>query len=156
MHPRGAHQQRGYKLHLVTGDGDIPLSAYLSSASLHDSQAAIILEQSAAQRTKVVFYQLKDRAYDAQAIREHSVKMGTVPIIERRDYRTAPSYQNGTRPCSALQRPQCRGARQLRSQRQTRRAHAASAKSRQSDDAPHVRHPGDERRGTHPPSDLSR
>jgi Transposase DDE domain/Transposase domain (DUF772) len=84
---------RGYKLHLVTGDGDIPLSAYLSSANLHDSQAAIILEQSVAQRTRAVFYQLKDSAYDAQAIREHSVKMGSVPIIEKRDYRAPDSIR---------------------------------------------------------------
>jgi Transposase domain (DUF772)/Transposase DDE domain len=78
---------RGYKLHLATGDGDIPLSAYLSSASLHDSQAAIILEQSVAQRTGAVFYQLKDSAYDAEAIRCHSEKIGSVPIVEKRDYR---------------------------------------------------------------------
>ena len=78
---------RGFKLHLVTGDGDIPLCAYLSSASMHDSQAAIILEQSVAERTGAVFYQLKDSAYDAQAIRAHSEKMGSIPIIEKRDYR---------------------------------------------------------------------
>ena len=30
----------GYKLHVVTGDGDVPLACLLSSASLHDSQAA--------------------------------------------------------------------------------------------------------------------
>jgi hypothetical protein len=82
---------RGYKLHLVTGDGDIPLCAYLSSASLHDSQAAIILEQCVAERTGAVFYQLKDSAYDAQAIRAHSVKMGSIPIIEKRDYRSPES-----------------------------------------------------------------
>jgi hypothetical protein len=81
----------GYKLHLITGDGDIPLCAYLSSASLHDSQAAIILEQSLAERTGAVLYQLKDSAYDAQAIRAHSVKMGSVPVIQKRDYRDAGS-----------------------------------------------------------------
>jgi hypothetical protein len=54
---------------------------------MHDSQAAIILEQSAAARTKAMLYQLKDSAYDAQAIREHSQKIGSVPIIEKRDYR---------------------------------------------------------------------
>jgi Transposase domain (DUF772)/Transposase DDE domain len=78
---------KGYKLHLSTGDGGIPLAAYLSSASMHDSQAAIILEQSVAERTQAVFYQLKDSAYDAQAIRAHSEKMGSVPIIEKRSYR---------------------------------------------------------------------
>ena len=33
----------GYKLHLDIADGDIPISAVLTSASLHDSQAAIPL-----------------------------------------------------------------------------------------------------------------
>jgi hypothetical protein len=80
---------RGYKLHIITGDGDIPLSAYLSSASMHDSQAAIILEQSAAARIKALLYQLKDSAYDAAAIRAHSEKIGSIPIIEKRDYRSA-------------------------------------------------------------------
>lgn len=55
---------------------------------MHDSQAAIILEQSVAQRTNALYYQLKDSAYEAQAIREHSVMMGSVPIIEKRDYRS--------------------------------------------------------------------
>jgi len=79
---------RGYKLHIATGDGDIPLYAYLSSASMHDSQAAIIIEQQVAERTRGVLYQLKDSAYDAQAIREHSAKVGSVPIIEKRNYRS--------------------------------------------------------------------
>jgi len=33
----------GYKLHSDTADGDIPVTAILTSASLHDSQAAIPL-----------------------------------------------------------------------------------------------------------------
>jgi hypothetical protein len=72
----------GYKFHLSTGDGDIPLAAYLSSASLHDSQAAIILQQSVAERTKVVLYHLMDAAYDAAAIKTHSQLVGSVPIID--------------------------------------------------------------------------
>ena len=31
----------GYKLHIDAADGDIPLGCLLTSASLHDSQAAI-------------------------------------------------------------------------------------------------------------------
>ena len=38
---------KGYKLHLVVGDGDIPLCAFLSSASMHDSQAMIPMMQRA-------------------------------------------------------------------------------------------------------------
>ena len=33
----------GYKLHIDTADGDIPISCLLTSASVHDSQAAIPL-----------------------------------------------------------------------------------------------------------------
>jgi hypothetical protein len=40
----------GYKLHLDVIDGDIPVSAVLTSASLHDSQVAIPLAQMTAQR----------------------------------------------------------------------------------------------------------
>jgi hypothetical protein len=37
--PRAIRQAGGYKLHLDVADGDIPISAVLTSASLHDSQA---------------------------------------------------------------------------------------------------------------------
>ncbi|HBC89010.1 MAG TPA: hypothetical protein DCZ94_18885 [Lentisphaeria bacterium] len=33
---------RGYKLYIDTMDGDVPISAHLISASVHDSQVAII------------------------------------------------------------------------------------------------------------------
>ena len=49
----GSHMKEswiGYKLHLDCIDGDIPVSAILSSASLHDSQAAIPLSQMSYQR----------------------------------------------------------------------------------------------------------
>jgi hypothetical protein len=72
----------GYKLHLSTGDGGVPLAAYLSSASMHDSQAAIILQQSVAQRTRAVLYDLADAAYDAAPIKAHSQAQGSVPIID--------------------------------------------------------------------------
>jgi len=79
----------GYKLHLSTGDGDVPLCAYLSSASLHDSQPAIILQQSVAQRTRAVLYDLKDAAYDAAAIKAHCQAQGSVPIIDANKRRGA-------------------------------------------------------------------
>ena len=49
---RKGHQESwiGYKLHLDTVDGDFPASAILTSASMHDSQAAIPLAQLTAQR----------------------------------------------------------------------------------------------------------
>lgn len=77
----------GYKLHLDVADGQIPISCILTSASVHDSQAAIPLaELSALQVTNL--YDLMDSAYDAEAIRKRSRDLGHVPIIDcnpRRD-----------------------------------------------------------------------
>ena len=41
----------GYKLHIDVADGQIPISCLLTSASLHDSQAAIPLATLSAERT---------------------------------------------------------------------------------------------------------
>jgi hypothetical protein len=71
---------RGYKLHLDSIDGDIPVSAILTSASLHDSQAAIPLAQLSAQRVTAL-YALMDGAYDAPPIDAFSRHLGQVPII---------------------------------------------------------------------------
>ena len=73
---------RGYKLHLDVIDGDIPVSAILTSASLHDSQVAIPLAQMSAARI-VSLYDLADAAYDAKEIREMSERLGHVAIIDR-------------------------------------------------------------------------
>jgi hypothetical protein len=72
---------RGYKLHLSVMDGDIPVSAILTSASTHDSQVAIPLLQMSAQRVRGL-YDLLDSAYDAQAIHGFCRSLGHVPIIE--------------------------------------------------------------------------
>jgi len=53
----------GYKLHLDLADGCIPISAILTSASVHDSQVAIPLATITAQRV-VNLYDLMDAAYD--------------------------------------------------------------------------------------------
>lgn len=71
----------GYKLHLDVADGDIPISGLLTSASLHDSQAAIPLASMTAQRV-TSFYDLMDAAYDAPEIKAHSRALGHVPIID--------------------------------------------------------------------------
>ena len=71
----------GYKLHIDVADGDIPVSCLLTSASLHDSQAAIPLARMTAQRVTNL-YDLMDSAYDAPEIREISRSLGHVPIIE--------------------------------------------------------------------------
>jgi hypothetical protein len=72
---------KGYKLHVDTLDGDIPVSAVLTAASLHDSQAAIPLAQMSAERV-TNFYDLMDAAYDAGAIRTCSEKLGHIAIID--------------------------------------------------------------------------
>jgi hypothetical protein len=77
------HKQywRGYKLHLDVADGQIPISAVLTSASLHDSQVAIPLAAMSTQRVTYC-YELMDSAYDAYHITEQSRGMGHVPIID--------------------------------------------------------------------------
>ncbi len=71
----------GYKLHIDVADGQIPVSCILTSASLHDSQAAIPLATMSAERTTNC-YDLMDAAYDAVQIREHSRALGHVPLID--------------------------------------------------------------------------
>src|SRR6201984_2847076 len=71
----------GYKLHLDVADGDIPISAILTSASLHDSQAAIPLATMTASRV-INLYDLMDSAYDAPEIKAKSIALGHVPIID--------------------------------------------------------------------------
>lgn len=75
------HYWRGYKLHLDVADGQIPISAVLTSASVHDSQAAIPLAIMSTQRV-TYFYELMDSAYDAHEILEHSQGMQHVPIVD--------------------------------------------------------------------------
>jgi len=72
---------RGYKLHLDVADGQIPITAVLTSASLHDSQVAIPLATITTQRVTYC-YELMDSAYDAHHIREQSRRLGHVPIID--------------------------------------------------------------------------
>ena len=76
------YQERwtGYKLHIDAIDGGIPVS-WLTSASVHDSQAAIPLARLTASRVDSL-YDLMDSAYDAPEIRAFSQKLGHVPIID--------------------------------------------------------------------------
>jgi hypothetical protein len=71
----------GYKLHIDTADGDIPISCLLTAASLHDSQAAIPLALITASRV-VNLYDLMDSAYDAPEISDNSRALRHVPIID--------------------------------------------------------------------------
>lgn len=77
------HQKywRGYKLHLDVADGQIPISAILTGASLHDSQVAIPLATMTAARVTSL-YDVMDTAYDAGEILAHSRSLGHVPIVK--------------------------------------------------------------------------
>ncbi len=70
-----------YKLHVDCIDGDIPVSAILTSTSLHDSQAAVPLAQMSQERITNL-YDLMDSAYDAPQIHSLSEAMGHKPIID--------------------------------------------------------------------------
>lgn len=78
------HQQywRGYKLHLDVADGQIPISALLTGANVHDSQAAIPLMTLSSARVTYL-YDLMDSAYAAAAIRDHSLELGHRPITDQ-------------------------------------------------------------------------
>jgi hypothetical protein len=92
------HYWRGYKLHLDVADGQIPISAVLTGASVHDSQVAIPLATMSSQRVTYC-YELMDAAYDAQHIVEHSRGMGHVPIVD-------PPERGGRNKSTILPHPQ--------------------------------------------------
>ena len=71
----------GYKLHIDTADGDIPVTAILTSASVHDSQAAIPLMRLTGERVTYL-YDLADAAYCSGVIRAVSRQEGHVPLID--------------------------------------------------------------------------
>ncbi len=89
---------KGYKLHLDWADGEIPISCVLTSASVHDSQVAIPLATMTAQRVTNL-YDLMDAAYDAKEIRDHSLRLGHVPIID--ENRRRHDARPGKDPASA-------------------------------------------------------
>lgn len=71
----------GYKLHIDVADGQIPISCLLTSASVHDSQAAIPLATLSADRVTNL-YDLMDAAYDMDEIRQYSRSLGHMPLID--------------------------------------------------------------------------
>ena len=76
----------GYKLHIDTADGDVPISCLLTAASVHDSQVALPLATITASRVTNL-YDLMDSAYDVQEIRDKSRALGHVPIIDHKTRR---------------------------------------------------------------------
>ena len=75
------HHWVGYKFHVDVGDGELPLAAVTTSASVHDSQVAIPLMKLTAARVSS-WYELMDSAYHAAPIHRMSQELGHVPIIE--------------------------------------------------------------------------
>jgi len=71
----------GYSLHVDWADGEIPISCLLTSASMHDSQAAIPLAHLSAPRVTSL-YDLMDAAYDDTLIRQLSADLNHVPLID--------------------------------------------------------------------------
>jgi IS5 family transposase len=71
----------GYKLHLDVDDNGIPLTAVVTSASVHDSQAAIPLELITNSRVTSL-YSLMDAAYNSDLINKTVTEAGKVPIVD--------------------------------------------------------------------------
>jgi hypothetical protein len=71
---------KGYKLHAAVDDHCVPLAVILTSASLHDSQAAIPLAIKA-DKVSNNFYDLMDSAYNVGGILAHSKSLGHVPLV---------------------------------------------------------------------------
>jgi IS5 family transposase len=98
----------GYKLHLDVADGQIPVTCLLTSASLHDSQAAIPMAEMTAQLVTSL-YDLMDKGYESTHIEQHSEKLGHVPIIDRQKRSAdsvgmAPHQQERFRERTAVER----------------------------------------------------
>jgi transposase len=71
----------GGSLHISVVDGDIPITAFYSGANVHDSSVALPLIQETSKRVKYM-YDLQDAGYDADIIREFSIKHNHKPIID--------------------------------------------------------------------------
>ena len=75
------HSWHGYKLHIDTIDGDIPVKAILTSASVHDSQVMLPLMRATSARLTYC-YDVADAAYCSPILREASRALGHVPLID--------------------------------------------------------------------------
>ena len=77
-------------------DGQLPISAVPTSASVHDSPVAIPPMTLTSGRVTHL-YELMDSAYDADSIHAHSRQLNHVPII-------APHPRRGTKKPSQMQK----------------------------------------------------
>ena len=112
---QGATQYwRGYKLHLDVADGQIPITTLVTSANLHDSQAAIPMMRESSRRVTYL-YDLMDSAYDAEAIRQCSERLNHVPII---DWKTR-SGSKTQLACRKIEQPELSPAERIRFRERT-------------------------------------
>jgi len=103
----------GYKLHIDTADGEIPISCVLTAASVHDSQVAIPLATITAGRVTNL-YDLMDSAYDVAAIKQYSRELNHVPIIDINPRATPGLKQELADEAKRLRRVGHRTAEQIR------------------------------------------
>ena len=75
------HKWTGGKLHLAVVDGDIPITAIYSSASVHDSSLALPLIKESSEKVNYL-YDLADAAYDTSIIKNYSKELNHRPIID--------------------------------------------------------------------------
>jgi hypothetical protein len=86
------HRWVGYKLHWDVSDSEIPLSCILTSASTHDSQAAIPLATMTAQRVTAC-YELMDAGYHSEHIQAYCEGLGHVVLIPDVERKNKPAAQ---------------------------------------------------------------
>jgi len=71
----------GYKIHLAVCDSGIPISFFVSGASVHDSKLAIPLLRKAKERCTYL-YALMDGGYSSTQIEDYSHFIGVIPVID--------------------------------------------------------------------------
>ena len=71
----------GYKMHIDTADCGVPIAAIISSASMHDSRAAVPLSLMSKSRVTNL-YDVMDAAYCSAELQEHCRSLGHVPLID--------------------------------------------------------------------------
>jgi len=72
---------KGYKLHLDVTDIGLPITAIVTGANVHDSQAAIPMEKLTEKKV-VHLYSVMDAAYDAKPISNYIQSKNHVPLID--------------------------------------------------------------------------
>lgn len=77
----------GFKLHIDTADGGVPITCILTSASVHDSAVSLPLEELTSRRVKSL-YSVMDAAYDAPVIRDDIESRGKTAIIDHNPRRS--------------------------------------------------------------------